>query len=141
MPHFYLHTDVDMSAVERLRDRLRTGGEPVPSITAAVVYACAQVIRDDPSLNVFYDGDGLVHRDRVSIGVAVATDAGLLVPIVTDAGTRALSEVAREVRAAAERARSGRLQDGTPQRRAWSSAASACTASTASSRSSTSRIR
>ena len=117
VPHFYLQAEIDMSAVERLRDRSRAEGVDAPSVTSAVVRACALVIASDPSVNVSYRDGGVERRDTVAIGVAVATDAGLLVPVIGAADTLSLQETSARLLAATERARAGRLrpEDAAPK--------------------------
>ena len=117
VPHFYLQANIDMSAVEKLRDRLRTEDGAAPTVTSIVVWACSQVIAAEPALNVSYRDGGIEHRDGVAIGVAVDTDTGLLVPVIGDAHSLSLTETHARLRHAIDRARTGRLrpEDAAPK--------------------------
>lgn len=110
IPDFTLSTEVDMDAVVRLRAEL---GDPaplrVPSLNDFVVKACALALRRHPKVNASYrDGKFELYR-RVNIGVAVASEDALLVPVVFDADSKGLGEIAAQTRALAERARAGTL--------------------------------
>ena len=117
VPHFYLQADIDMSAVESLRDRIRSDEGSAPTVTGIVIRACAHVIAANPSLNVSYKDGGIEHRNRVGIGVAVDTDVGLLVPVIGDAHSLSLAETSARLLATIERARAGRLwpEDAMPK--------------------------
>jgi pyruvate/2-oxoglutarate dehydrogenase complex dihydrolipoamide acyltransferase (E2) component len=83
-----------------------------------VLKACAQALRDFPELNARVEGDELVYLDRYDIGVAVATEEGLVVPVVRGCDTASLDELDAEVRRLADAARAGtlkpeELRDGT----------------------------
>ncbi len=100
---------VDMSACVRLRSRLKELGTAV-SYTDIVVMAAARALREHPRVNVSREGDTIILKGRVSVGLAVATDKGLLVPVVAHADRRALSDIAQVTEDLAQRARSGQLR-------------------------------
>ena len=111
VPHFYLLVDADMAAAKQLRERCRTelGWPHAPTYTDLVVAAAAAAVARYPRVNVALVDGRLVRRRSVNIGIAVAADDGLLVPVVPEAdrlGLRALSE---QTRALGERARARRL--------------------------------
>jgi len=111
VPDFSLEVDVDGDALVALRADLKEAlaEAPVPSFNDFVVKACARALRMHPRVNGAYR-DGHVERyGRVNIGVAVATDGGLLVPVVTDADIRSVGSIAAETHRLAERARDGAL--------------------------------
>jgi pyruvate dehydrogenase E2 component (dihydrolipoamide acetyltransferase) len=110
VPHFYLQADVDMSAVEKLRLRARAKDGNAPSVTSIVVRACSVVIAANPSLNVSFRDGEVEYRDEVAIGVAVDTDAGVLVPVIGQADLLSLAETSARLIAAIERARAVRLR-------------------------------
>jgi pyruvate dehydrogenase E2 component (dihydrolipoamide acetyltransferase) len=83
---------------------------PLDRLLATVVKACADTLPEFPELNARLDADAIVYLDRYDIGVAVQTDDGLVVPVVRDANSKTVDEVAAEVAELAERARSGSLQ-------------------------------
>jgi pyruvate dehydrogenase E2 component (dihydrolipoamide acetyltransferase) len=117
VPHFYLQADVDMSAVERLRHRSRTEDGNAPSVTSIIVHACSLVIAANPSFNVSYRDGEVEYRDEVAIGVAVDTDAGVLVPVIRRTDSLSLAETSARLIAAIERARAARLrpEDAVPK--------------------------
>ncbi len=114
IPVFTVSIDADVSQIVALRK----SAEDSPSLNDFVVKAAALTLREFPRFNASYT-DGAVHSfSRVNVGIAVATDDALLVPVVFDADEKALSEISAETRrlAAAARSRSLRpeeLRDGT----------------------------
>jgi pyruvate dehydrogenase E2 component (dihydrolipoamide acetyltransferase) len=113
-PHFYLTTAVDAEALLDLRAelnrQLQAGGEDLKvSVNDLVVKACATLLRANPDLNVSFGGDKLLVHRRVHVGIAVAVDGGLVVPVVRDADRKPLTQVAREASELIGRARTGQL--------------------------------
>ncbi|MDP9265043.1 MAG: 2-oxo acid dehydrogenase subunit E2 [Chloroflexota bacterium] len=103
VPQYSLSRDADMTAAGELRTR-----EAV-SYTDVLVATAARALRDHPRLAMRYEPDGLVPADGMHIGVAVALEDGLLVPVIRDADTKGLAAIARERAALQEGARAGRL--------------------------------
>ena len=116
IPVFTVSSDVDMSLITELRRGARREG--APSLNDFVVKAAAGALQAFPKLNAsFVDGKVECYA-RVNIGVAVATDDALLVPVVRDADRKSLAEIAAETRRLAEGARNRSLSledlsDGT----------------------------
>ena len=113
-PHFYLTVRVDVTRLLGLRAELNrqlaAGGQDVKvSVNDLIVKACAGLLAGNRELNVSFGGDKLVVHRRVHIGVAVAVDGGLLVPVVRDADHKRITELAREAGELAGRARAGTL--------------------------------
>jgi pyruvate dehydrogenase E2 component (dihydrolipoamide acetyltransferase) len=113
-PHFYLTVAVDAEALlafrAELNRQLADGGQDLKvSVNDLIVKACAALLATNPDLNVSFAGDKLLVHRRVHVGIAVAVDGGLVVPVVRDADQKTLTQVAREARELAGRARSGRL--------------------------------
>ena len=113
-PHFYLTATVDAEALLELRAelnrQLQAGGEALKvSVNDLIVKACAGLLRTNPELNVSWGGDRLLKHRRVHVGIAVALEGGLVVPVVRDADHKSLTQLAREARALAGKARAGRL--------------------------------
>jgi pyruvate dehydrogenase E2 component (dihydrolipoamide acetyltransferase) len=77
--------------------------------TEAIVLACALALREHPRVAASWSDHGLVRAKRIDIGVAVALDEGLIVPVVRDADNKDLPSLGREIADLAERARSGTL--------------------------------
>lgn len=113
-PHFYLTSAVDVTDLVGFRadlnERLQAAGGPKVSVNDLVVKAVATALRANPSLNVSFDGDKLLQHKRIHLGIAVAIDSGLVVPVLTDTDRKSVSEIAAEGREKAERARDGKLK-------------------------------
>ena len=113
-PHFYLTVRVDVTRLLELRAELNrqlaAGGQDVKvSVNDLIVKACAGLLAGNRELNVSFGGDKLVVHKRVHIGIAVAVDGGLLVPVVRDADRKTLTELATEAGELTGRARAGKL--------------------------------
>jgi pyruvate dehydrogenase E2 component (dihydrolipoamide acetyltransferase) len=109
IPDFTLTFDVDFTAALAMRHELNAAASANVSINDVIVKAVALTLREFPRLNASFEGDAIVEHETIDIGVAVATEDSLLVPVVRRADRMALQEIARETRLAAERARSRRL--------------------------------
>jgi len=112
IPQFYLTTDVDMAAGMLVVNQLLEAGKPEdlrPSPLSLVMKACGLMLRKYPSLNASFGGDKLILHDFVNISVAVAVEGGVLTPVVADCDKKSVAQIARDTRAAAERARAGKL--------------------------------
>ncbi|MDN5769156.1 MAG: 2-oxo acid dehydrogenase subunit E2, partial [Humibacillus sp.] len=111
-PHFYLTVVVDVAPLLRFRAeinaQLAADGVKV-SVTDLLVRACAVVLRAHPEVNASWGGDHVVRRGHVNVGIAVAVDDGLLVPVIHDADRKTAREIGAQARELAERARAGRL--------------------------------
>jgi pyruvate dehydrogenase E2 component (dihydrolipoamide acetyltransferase) len=113
-PHFYLTVKVDAEALVGFRAELNRqladrGDDLKVSVNDLIVKACAVLLRANPELNVSWGGDKLLRHRRVHVGIAVAVEGGLVVPVVRDADQKSLTQVAREARELIGRARAGRL--------------------------------
>ena len=109
-PHFYVGIDVDMSAVEKRRSELKKkGGAGVPSINDFILSAVAKTLRDFPSLNASFTEEGVKIYSDINLGVAVALEEGLVVPVIRNADQLSLEELARQSRALAEKAQKKKL--------------------------------
>jgi pyruvate/2-oxoglutarate dehydrogenase complex dihydrolipoamide acyltransferase (E2) component len=96
--------DVDMTGVVSLRERIPA------SFTAFVVKAAARAVPEFPLVNASLEEDTIRVKKHVDMGVAVATEAGLIVPVVRHAGTKTLAEIHYELEALSERARNQALK-------------------------------
>jgi pyruvate dehydrogenase E2 component (dihydrolipoamide acetyltransferase) len=110
VPHFFLERGVDASRLNAWRATLqaRSGYERV-SHTDLLVKLSAEALRRNPGVNARWDGDAIVPADRINVGVAVATDDGLVVPVVHDAGGLTVREISERRVGLVEAARAGRL--------------------------------
>jgi len=113
VPHFFLTTTVDATEMASLRkqinEQMADDGIKI-TFNDMVVKGVALAIRKVPEVNVSFAEDSVLKHKRVHIGVAVATERGLIVPVVRDVDQKSIGQVARETRDLAERANSGRLQ-------------------------------
>jgi pyruvate dehydrogenase E2 component (dihydrolipoamide acetyltransferase) len=107
MAQLTLSTELDATELVRLRERLQR--DFALTITDLMIYAVARALRDHPSLNASLDEDRVRLHDGIHIGIAVALDEGLIVPVVRDADRKSLLDIAAQTRALAEQARSGTL--------------------------------
>lgn len=111
-PPVTLVAEVDMTECVRLREQLLPEVEKAYSTrltyTDLIVKAAARALRDFPLMNATLQDDQILIHPEVNVGVAVAVEDGLLVPVVKNADRKPLGEVSREIRELAERARAGK---------------------------------
>ena len=111
-PHFYLQSEIDISAAVEARARLKgmtPEGEFVPSFNDMVVKACALALREHPRANGAYKDGRFELYSRVNVGVAVAAQDALVVPNVFDADRKGLREIAADARNLAGKVRDGSI--------------------------------
>jgi 2-oxoglutarate dehydrogenase E2 component (dihydrolipoamide succinyltransferase) len=114
IPHAYMMYRVDMTRIARLRERSRTAFEQrhgvkltyMPFIAAAAMDA----IRRFPIVNARLEGSSIRYHDHVHLGIAVALEWGLIVPVIREAETRSFAQLAAAMADVAERARTKRLK-------------------------------
>ena len=113
IPEFTLQAVIDMQEAVALRSQLKALAElderPVPSFNDLLVRACALALRQHPRANSSYRDGRIELHGRVNIGVAVALEDALLVPVIHDADEHSLWEIATRTRELAERARAGTI--------------------------------
>ncbi|MFE3316705.1 dihydrolipoamide acetyltransferase family protein [Nocardia sp. NPDC059195] len=113
-PHFYVTSAIDVTELFAFRGRINAtldaAGEGKVSVNDLLVKAVAVALRKNPSINVSFAGDKLLRHKGIHLGVAVATPAGLLVPVIRDADRKSVSEIATESRDKATRARDRKLR-------------------------------
>jgi pyruvate dehydrogenase E2 component (dihydrolipoamide acetyltransferase) len=108
-PDFVVETEVTMTSVAALRERLRPVPGRVPSYNDFIVMAAARALLEHPRANgSFRDGHFELH-ERVNVGIAVAAEDALLVPTIFDAGRRSLGAIALESRRLIDAVRSGTI--------------------------------
>jgi len=109
IPHFYLTTVVDMDRAVALREELKTALDAKVSFNDLVLLAAAKALRTHPEVNAYWDGATVVRRGNVHIGVAVAVDEGLIVPVIRFADQKSLREIADAARDLGQRGRDKKL--------------------------------
>ena len=107
-PHIFFDVTVDMTAIVALRERFKAQDKKV-SVTSILVKACAHVLMDHPQLNATFDGQTIYRYNSANIGVAVALDNGLVVPVVHKADQLSLGAIQHSVVDLAGRARDGKI--------------------------------
>jgi pyruvate dehydrogenase E2 component (dihydrolipoamide acetyltransferase) len=113
VPHFFLTTTVDATEMVKLRkqivEQMADSGDKI-TFNDLIVKGAALALRKVPEVNVSFAEDSLIRHSHIHIGIAVATDRGLIVPVLRDVDQKTLSQIGRETRDLAERANSGKLQ-------------------------------
>ena len=111
VPHFYMTVDCEIDELLKVRGELNRRAAPAKiSVNDFVIRACALALREVPAANVSWEGEGAIRKyNVVDVAVAVATDGGLITPIVRDADRKGLLEIAGEMQDLAARARDGKL--------------------------------
>lgn len=116
VPHFFLTSVVDVEKLLAFRKDVNAALEAEglkASINDVIVRAVAVALRQHPEANASWiddeDGQGVIRRAHVNVGIAVATEAGLLVPVIRDADHKSLGQISTETVALAEKARDGKL--------------------------------
>ncbi|MEO1713930.1 MAG: dihydrolipoamide acetyltransferase family protein, partial [Bacteroidota bacterium] len=108
-PHFYLTVEIDMAKAMQLRKQLNEVAPTKISFNDLVIKAVAVALRQHPAVNSSWLGDTIRTNHDVNIGVAVAVDEGLLVPVVRYADIKTLSQINTEVRELAGKAKTRKL--------------------------------
>jgi pyruvate dehydrogenase E2 component (dihydrolipoamide acetyltransferase) len=109
-PHFYLTMEIDMDNAIKTREAINTVAGVKISFNDLVIKAVAASIRLHPKINSSWLGDKIRYNNHIHIGVAVAVDEGLLVPVVRFADGKTLTQIATEVRNFAVKAKDKKLQ-------------------------------
>ncbi|HSA54460.1 MAG TPA: 2-oxo acid dehydrogenase subunit E2, partial [Gemmatimonadaceae bacterium] len=111
--HLTTFNEIDMSAVESLRARIKERVEKEHGVRLSFmpffVRAACLALRQFPTVNARVDGDHILYHHYVNMGIAVASDAGLVVPNIMDADRKGLVQIARDIVELAKRARDGKL--------------------------------
>jgi pyruvate dehydrogenase E2 component (dihydrolipoamide acetyltransferase) len=111
IPTFYLTAEYDLDRVSELRSAMaELGDEYKVSFNDIIMKAVATALVQHPECNAHWLGDRIREFNRVHLGMAVATDDGLIVPVIFDADSKGLREIAAEARALAKRARERKLK-------------------------------
>jgi len=113
-PHAWLMMEADVTGLVRLREATKEAFREREGVDLTylpfVVAAAAQGLRENPSLNASWAEDAIVLKKRIHIGIAVAAEQGLLVPVVHDADRLGVTALARAIHDVSQRARDGKLK-------------------------------
>jgi pyruvate dehydrogenase E2 component (dihydrolipoamide acetyltransferase) len=113
VPHFYLTVDFEIDALLTARTAINAVVEKKGakvSVNDMVIKACAKALRDHPECNASWTEEEMIQYGAVDISVAVATDRGLITPIVRNADMKGLAQISNEMKDLASRAKSGKLK-------------------------------
>ncbi|NXP08757.1 ODPX protein, partial [Thinocorus orbignyianus] len=108
IPHAYAAADCDIGAVLRLREELARDDIKI-SVNDFIIKATAVTLKQIPDVNVTWDGEACRQLQSIDISIAVATDRGLITPIIKDVASKGIKEIAASSRALAKKARDGKL--------------------------------
>lgn len=108
-PHFYLTMEINMDEAISARKRMNEYSETRISFNDLVVKACALALQSHPQINASWTGDAIEYKPHINIGVAVAVDEGLMVPVVNQANLKSLSAINQEVKELAGLAKDRKL--------------------------------
>jgi pyruvate dehydrogenase E2 component (dihydrolipoamide acetyltransferase) len=105
IPHYYVTAAADAEDLMALRATLNAqlaeGGRPKVSVNDLLIRAAALALREHPEVNVSYLDDSsatMLMHDRINIGVAVAAESGLIVPVIADADTKTVTQIGAEAK-------------------------------------------
>ena len=109
VPHFYVTVEVDVERIMQLREMFKAEDSGNVSINDFVVKASALALQDMPQVNSVFQGDHLLQHGGVHIGIAVALEDGLTVPVVKNANLKPIRQLSAEVKDLAFKAKSNKL--------------------------------
>ena len=109
-PHFYLTMEINMDKAIEARKSMNEIAPVKISFNDMVIKAAAAALRQHPNVNSAWLGDKIRYADHIHIGMAVAVDEGLLVPVIRFADSKSLSQIAEETKSLGARAKNKELQ-------------------------------
>ena len=113
VPHFYLTVDFEIDALLTARSAINEVArrkDAKVSVNDMVIKACAKALRDHPECNASWTEDEMIQYGAVDISIAVATDRGLITPIIRNADMKGAAQISIEMKDLASRAKSGKLK-------------------------------
>lgn len=112
IPHYYVSMDVDMTEAVRLRENINgflKDSDIKLSYNDILIKASSLAIREFPVVNSYVDGEAVVFKEEINIGIAVALEDGLIVPVIKNADKKGLKQIAFEREQLIEKARTNKL--------------------------------
>jgi len=109
VPHFYVTVEVDVEKIAELREMFERDQSGKISINDFVVKACALALKDMPVVNSIFQGDKLLQKGGINVGIAVALEDGLTVPVIKGADALSLRQIGGKSRDLAKKARDNKL--------------------------------
>lgn len=119
IPHFYMSTELDFANFINLKNNFEKSANQKVTITPLLVKVISKILKEFPILNAHFIEEGLIKTfDTVNIGVATATERGLIVPVIKDVNNKNLETILVELKELTQRAHNGRssiddLEGGT----------------------------
>jgi len=110
VPHFYLTVELDVTELTSLRTQLGEIDGMKASVNDFVIRAVALALRHHPNVNASFGSEAITQHGEINVGVAVATPEGLITPVIRNAQTRSIPEIAAEVRALVEKVKNRKLR-------------------------------
>ncbi|MDQ8158622.1 MAG: pyruvate dehydrogenase complex dihydrolipoamide acetyltransferase [Gemmatimonadota bacterium] len=111
VPTFYLTSEIDMTKVGQLREQMVANGDQFKvSVNDIIIKAVAIALTRHPECNAHWMGESIRYFSAAHVGMAVATDDGLIVPVIRDAQSKGLGQIGKEARELAKKARERKLQ-------------------------------
>ncbi len=111
VPHFYLTLDCKLDELLALRAKMNAAVEGSKiSVNDFVIRASALALKKVPDANVYFTDDAILKFEHADVSVAVATDNGLITPVIKAAETKSLAQISKEMRDLGTRARAGKLK-------------------------------
>jgi 2-oxoisovalerate dehydrogenase E2 component (dihydrolipoyl transacylase) len=114
VPHAYVQMEVDLTSLVRLRDRAKKDFQAREGVSLSfvpfVVKASAEALKRNPTFNAHWTDQGLLAKRRVNIGIAVAVDGGLIVPVIRDVDNLSIAGINKAIAEVSERARANKLR-------------------------------
>jgi pyruvate dehydrogenase E2 component (dihydrolipoamide acetyltransferase) len=110
IPHFFLTADYDVTNLISVRQQLIDISGSKVSLNDFIIRAIALALRHHPNVNASWGDDAITQHGEVHIGVAVATGDGLITPVIRNADTKPVIDIAAEIRALADKAKNRRLK-------------------------------
>ena len=109
-PHFYLTMEINMNQVLNARERINANAPVKISVNDIIVKATAMALKQHPLVNSSWLGDKIRYNNHINIGIAVAVDDGLLVPVVRFADQKNLTSISSEIKEFGKKAKDKKLQ-------------------------------
>lgn len=109
-PHFYLTLEINMDKATQAREQMNTVSDVKISMNDIVIKAAAAALRKNPNINSSWLGTKIRYNHHIHIGVAMAVEDGLLVPVVRFADNKSLSQISSEVKEYGKKAKEKKLQ-------------------------------
>jgi len=109
-PHFYLTMEINMNQVLNARERINSNAPVKISVNDIIVKATAMALKQHPLVNSSWLGDKIRYNNHINIGIAVAVDDGLLVPVVRFADQKNLTSISSEIKEFGKKAKDKKLQ-------------------------------